>query len=71
MKNCTITGIVNTILDNMGLSKSWWGEVVLRVNRVLNRVLGRIVRKLHMKGERGENRLFHFYTHGVVCRKLV
>ena len=37
-KKCTLTDLVNAMLDNAGLSKEWWGEAVLTVTHVLNRV---------------------------------
>jgi transposase InsO family protein len=36
-KNRTLTNLVNAMLDTMGLSKAWWGEVVLTSCHVLNR----------------------------------
>jgi hypothetical protein len=36
-KNCTLTNLVNAMLDTMGLSKAWWGEAVLTSCHVLNR----------------------------------
>jgi hypothetical protein len=37
-KNCTLTDLVNVMLDTSGLSKEWWGEAILTVCYVLNRV---------------------------------
>jgi transposase InsO family protein len=37
-KNRTLTELVNVILDTAGLSKEWWGEAILTVCHVLNRV---------------------------------
>ena len=37
-KNRTITDLVNAMLDTVGLSKAWWGEAILTMNHVLNRV---------------------------------
>ena len=37
-KNHTLTDLVNTILDTVGLSKEWWGEAILTACHVLNRV---------------------------------
>jgi hypothetical protein len=37
-KNCTLTNLVNTMLDTVGLSKEWWGEAILIACHVLNRV---------------------------------
>jgi hypothetical protein len=28
-KNCTLTELVNAMLDTAGLSKEWWGEAIL------------------------------------------
>jgi hypothetical protein len=37
-KNHTLTDLVNAMLDTSGLSKAWWGEVILTACHVLNRV---------------------------------
>jgi hypothetical protein len=37
-KNRTLTDLVNTMFDTAGLSKEWWGEAILTVFHVLNRV---------------------------------
>jgi transposase InsO family protein len=37
-KNHTLTELVNTMLETAGLSKEWWGEAILTVCHVLNRV---------------------------------
>jgi hypothetical protein len=37
-KNCTITDLVNAMLDTLGLSKEWWAEVILMICHVLNKV---------------------------------
>ena len=37
-KNCTLTDLVNAMLDTSGLSKAWWGEAILTACHVLNRV---------------------------------
>jgi hypothetical protein len=37
-KNCTLTDLVNTMLDTSRLSKEWWGEAILTACHVLNRV---------------------------------
>ena len=37
-KNRTLTDLVNAMLETSGLSKEWWGEVILTVCHVLNRV---------------------------------
>jgi transposase InsO family protein len=37
-KNCTLTGLVNTMLETSGLSKEWWGEPILIACYVLNEV---------------------------------
>jgi hypothetical protein len=37
-KNCTLTDLVNAMLDTCGLSKAWWGEAVLTSCHVLNRI---------------------------------
>jgi transposase InsO family protein len=37
-KNRTLTDLVNAMLDSLGLSKSWWGEAILAVCFILNRV---------------------------------
>lgn len=37
-KNCTLTDLVNAMLDTAGLSKAWWGEALLTSCHVLNRV---------------------------------
>ena len=37
-KNRTLTDLVNAMLDTSGLSKAWWGEVVLTSCHVLNKV---------------------------------
>ena len=36
-KNCTLTEMVNAMLDTAGLSKEWWGEAVLTACHVLNK----------------------------------
>jgi hypothetical protein len=38
-KNCTLTDLVNSMLKTAGLSKVWWGAVLLTSCHVLNRVL--------------------------------
>jgi hypothetical protein len=40
-KNNILTDLVNAVLDIVGLSKAWWGEVLLIVNHVLNRIPNR------------------------------
>jgi hypothetical protein len=40
-KNCTMTNLVNTMLDDAGLSKAWWGEAILTASHVLNRILNK------------------------------
>ena len=37
-KNCTLTDLVNAMLVTAGLSKEWWGDVILTACHVLNRV---------------------------------
>ena len=37
-KNCTLTELVNTILETAVLSKEWWAEAILIACHVLNRV---------------------------------
>ena len=37
-KNRTLTELVNAMLETAGLSKEWWGEVILTTCHVLNRV---------------------------------
>jgi transposase InsO family protein len=37
-KNRTLTELVNAMLGTKGLSKEWWGETILTVCHVLNRV---------------------------------
>jgi hypothetical protein len=37
-KNRTLTELVNVTLKAAGLSKEWWGEIILTVCHVLNRV---------------------------------
>jgi hypothetical protein len=37
-KNCTLTDLVNAMLETSGLSKEWWGEAILTVCHVLNKV---------------------------------
>nr|ABA98225.1 retrotransposon protein, putative, Ty1-copia subclass [Oryza sativa Japonica Group] len=37
-KNCTLTEMVNAMLDTAGLSKEWWGEAVLTACHVLNKI---------------------------------
>ena len=37
-KNCTLTDLVNTMLETTGLSKEWWCEAILTACHVLNRV---------------------------------
>jgi hypothetical protein len=37
-KNCTLTDLVNTMLETSGLSKKWWGEAILTACHVLNKV---------------------------------
>src|SRR5438128_4301818 len=37
-KNRTLTDLVNAILDTAGLSKAWWGEALLTLCHILNRV---------------------------------
>lgn len=38
-KNCTLTELVNAMLDAMGLSKEQWGKAKLIACHVLNRIL--------------------------------
>jgi hypothetical protein len=37
-KNCTLTDLVNVMLETSGLSKEWWGEAILTACHVLNKV---------------------------------
>ena len=37
-KNCTLSDLVNAMLDTEGLSKEWWGEAILTACHVLNRM---------------------------------
>ena len=37
-KNCTLTELVNVMLETAVLSKEWWGEAILTACHVLNRV---------------------------------
>ena len=37
-KNRTLTDLVNAMLETAGLPKEWWGEAILTVCHVLNRV---------------------------------
>jgi transposase InsO family protein len=37
-KNRALTELVNAMLDTTGLSKEWWGEVILTACHVLNKV---------------------------------
>jgi transposase InsO family protein len=37
-KNCTLTELVNAILESAGLSKEWWNEAILTAYHVLNTV---------------------------------
>jgi transposase InsO family protein len=37
-KNHTLTDLIKAMLDTAGLSKAWWGEVVLTASHVLNRI---------------------------------
>jgi hypothetical protein len=37
-KNRTLTDLVNAMLSTTGLSKAWWGEVILTACHVLNRI---------------------------------
>src|SRR6266540_4255602 len=37
-KNRTLTDLVNAMLDTADLSKAWWGEAILTVCHVLNRI---------------------------------
>ena len=37
-KNRTLTDLVNAMLETAELSKEWWGEAILTVCHVLNRV---------------------------------
>jgi len=37
-KNRTLTDLMNAMLSTVGLSKEWWGEVILTVCHVLSRV---------------------------------
>ena len=36
-----MTNLVNVMLDTVGLSKAWWGEALLTVSHVLDRVSNR------------------------------
>jgi hypothetical protein len=37
-KNCTLTDLVNAMLDTSSLSKAWLGEAILTACHVLNHV---------------------------------
>jgi hypothetical protein len=37
-KNCTLTELINAILETARLSREWWGEAILTTCHVLNRV---------------------------------
>jgi transposase InsO family protein len=39
IKNHTLADLVNAMLETLGLSKEWWGETILTVCHVLNKVL--------------------------------
>ena len=51
-KNCTLTELVNAMLETAELSKEWWGETILTACHVLNRVLQRIKKSYHLRNER-------------------
>jgi transposase InsO family protein len=38
IKNRTLIDLVNAMLETLGLSKEWWGEVILTACHVLNKV---------------------------------
>ena len=38
-KNQSLTDLVNALLESAGMPKMWWGEAILTVNFVLNRVI--------------------------------
>ena len=38
-KNRSLTDLVNALLESAGMPKMWWGEAILTVNFVLNRVI--------------------------------
>jgi len=52
-KNRTITDLVNAMVDTAGFYKAWWGEAVLTVNHVLNRVPTRNSEKTPYEGWKG------------------
>jgi transposase InsO family protein len=40
-KNCTLTNLVNAMLDTTGLSKAWWEKALLTASHVLNGIPNR------------------------------
>jgi hypothetical protein len=40
-KNRTLTDLVNAMLETSGLSKEWWGDAILTVCHVLNKILAK------------------------------
>jgi transposase InsO family protein len=56
-KNHTLIDLINSMLENVGLSKAWWGGggIDFMSCPVINRVPMKNKRRLHMKNGLGEN----------------
>jgi hypothetical protein len=53
-KNRTLIDLVNAMLETSGLSKEWWGEVILTECHVLNKVPTKNKKSHHLRnGKRG------------------
>ncbi len=68
-KNHTLTEMVNAMLDTAGLSKEWWGEAILTVCHVLNRILTKHKEVTPFKEwERKKLNLSHLRTWGCLAK---
>ena len=68
-KNRTVCDLVNSLLQSSGMSDVWWGEAVLTVCYVLNRVPPRNREETPYEGFRGRKpNLSHLRTWGCLAK---
>nr|ABB46939.2 retrotransposon protein, putative, Ty1-copia subclass, expressed [Oryza sativa Japonica Group] len=68
-KNRTLTEMVNAMLDTAGFSKEWWGEAILTVCHVLNRIPTKHKEVTPFKEwERKKLNLSHLHTWGCLVK---
>jgi transposase InsO family protein len=68
-KNRTICDLPNALLKSSGMAYSWWGEAVLTINYVLNRVAPRNQEETPYQGWKGRKpNLSHLRTWGCLAK---